>query len=484
MDFLERFDEPVRMRLMAAATTVRLGRGETLIRRGERGGDIYRVAEGELEVIDTRSQPVVVLDVLRVGAVVGEMAFLDESTRSADVRSAEPSVVQRWERAALMALLHAEPELGAAFYQELARQVSERSRQVVANAVSGGLRGAQEPGGDTAAAAVGRAVAEGLTARLIEIEPLIRRDRDQARREALGALGVFAARFNEALTRLGPEDELAAGSGASKELHPYLMRSHLGELALDRPSGHTADPQALAHLSAGRADGDGPLGEFVDAWLLDLPTSEALRERRALASQVLLECLPPEGPVRMLVVNVGDGGALEHILPYLTRLRGEITVVDDDREALARVEELLRIRPPDLRLKLVQDDLAAVCMGRARVPHPPQDLVLLDGLVDHVPERLAASLLAWSREQLAPDGAVVVTALLPSDDEAVFRHLLAWPTVRRTRPALTAILAATGLGEIVAWEAGRAGLVLRARVASGDSTFPLLDDLETDLGPA
>ena len=485
MDFLERFNERERDRLLSVAQTVRLGRGEILIRRGEKGGDIYRVAEGELEVIDTRSQPVVVLDVLQRGAVVGEMAFLDESVRSADVRSVDLGVCQRWDRAALIRLLQSDPGLGASFFQVLARLVSERARSVSNNAIAGAFssrRGAAH--GSAASSAFGRTLAQQLTNRLIAIEPVIRKDRELAHREVVTALQNFKGAFHEALVRMSDDDQASAGAEVSRELHPYVMRSHIGELCLDRPSGHAADVQVLAHLDANKVEGDGPLGEFIDGWLLELPTSRSMRERRALASQAVLEALPSQGLVRMLLVNVGSGAVLGHISPYLARMRGEIVCVDSERDNLAAIDARLRKRPPDLKLRLLQEDLASVCLGQARVRHPPQQIIVLDGLVDYLPERVCASLLRWAAGQLAPNGTLIATAVTPAADDAVFRYLLAWPMVRRSRSVVESLFASAGLNEISSWEAGGAGLVVRGRAPAAESTFPLPGDLETDPGAA
>src|SRR5207248_127145 len=100
--------------------------------------------------------------------------------------------------------------------------------------------------GNGAVAILGRELAEELTGRLIELEPVIRRDRELARRETGTALHNFAERMWSSLARLSDEDQRDAGQAIARELHPYVMRSHLGELALDRRSGHVADPLALA----------------------------------------------------------------------------------------------------------------------------------------------------------------------------------------------------------------------------------------------
>ncbi len=461
MDFLDRFSPRDRERLLAAAATIRLGRGEVLLRRGEKGGDLFRVAEGELEVVDTRSQPVIVLDVVGKGSVLGEMSFLQESVRSADVRAPEGATLLRWERAQLLRMLDQEPLLAAGFYRALATLLAERSKATVASAATGAMGGGAIPRGPTneAAAADGRALAEALRRRFMELEPLIRRDRSAAEHELGAALRNFSAALNEALARMSDDDGRVAGGVVAHELHPYTMRSHLGELALDRDSGALGAHGVMAHLLANRAGGDGPLGEMIDAWLLGLPTARGFRERGALALQAILDAIPAEPPVRVFVVSAVGG-----IVPALcAQLRGraaaEITCVDGDRAALAALEAEVGVRPRDLRLRLVQEDLAVLCLGASAMRFAPQEILVLDGVFEYLPERVAASLLTWARGALAPGGTLIATSLLPSEDDSVMRHVLGWSLVRRTRPATIRLFEASGFSSLKAYEAAGTGLV-------------------------
>ncbi|MDP2316036.1 MAG: cyclic nucleotide-binding domain-containing protein [Pseudomonadota bacterium] len=474
MDFLDRFVERHRDRLVGVATTVRLARGEFLLRRGERGGDVFRVAEGELEVIDNRTQPVIVLDVLGRGSVVGEMSFLEDSVRSADVRAPDGAICQRWERGALLRLLEQEPTFAADFYRVLAGMLLHRHRSSMASAVVGALGGGGIPRGPTneLAAADGKALADALRERLMEIEPLIRRDREAAEHDLGAALHNFGAALDEALARMSDEDGRIAGQVVTRELHPYVMRSHLGELALDRDGDTTGVAAPMAHLLANRPAGDGPLGELLDAWLLGLPTARGFRERGALTLELVLESLPPEPPLRLLAVNSG-GGLVPALLAQLGgRMPGEVTCIDGNRATLTAVESAATGRARDLRLRLLQEDLVQLCLGRSTIRHAPQQVVVLDGLVEYLPERLVASLLRWARGALAPGGTLVVNALLPSADDAVFRHVLSWPLVRLHPNALNRLLQGAGFADTKVYEVATAGLVGVARQAPTPPNAP------------
>lgn len=459
MDFLDRLGERDRERLLAVATTVRLARGEYLIRRGERGGDFYRLVDGELEVIDNRQQPAVVLDVIGRGQMVGEMGFLHEQPRTADVRAGETSVCQRWDRGSLLRVLDADPPFAASFYRALAGLAVERSRTITTTAMMGALAGGRGAGGESAAQQA-RVLAARVKEMFAEVEPLIRRDRPAAAQRVLAALHTFQAELDSTFARLGREEQQAAGAELAKELHPYIMRSHFGEMVNDRADSWVGSPGGVAHLVAHKPAGDGPLGEMIDAWFLDLPTSRALRERRALAAQIASECLPEAPPARVLCLGANSGCLLTGELDRFARLgSGEIVCLDGSREALRVVEAELAARPRSVRLRTVHTDLAAVCRGHTRLAWPAQDVVVIDGLLEFLPERVVVGLLRVVIGQLAPHGRVVLTAMAPAPDDLIYRHLLRWPMIRRTLPTLRDLLASAGISEVRAYEAGSAGLV-------------------------
>jgi hypothetical protein len=79
------------------------------------------------------------------------------------------------------------------------------------------------------------------------------------------------------------------------------------------------------------------------------------------------------------------------------------------------------------------------------------DLCVIDGLLDYLPDRLAAALISRAARALAPGGRLVLTGLAPSPDAPLFDHLLDWPSVRRPARDLRALVEAMGLaGAVVA----------------------------------
>lgn len=463
MDFLERLTERDRERFVGAANVVRLARGEYLMRRGERGGDVYRVAEGELEIIDNRQQPAVVLNVIGKGEMVGEMGFLEDLVRTADVRAADTSVCQRWDRGSLLRVLDADPVFAATFYKALAGFAVHRARSITTTAMTGTL-GASK-GGSESSLARARELATWARTEMGKVEPLIRRDRAAAR-EALGVLlrslmREVHARFG----RVSAADQDAAGRLLAEELLPYMMRSHLGELANARVEGWCADVWTIGHLSSRRPTGDGPLGEMLDEWALDLPTAKGLRERRALAGALVTECLPDTPPLRLLALGVNSASLLAPQVATLGRMGGEVVCLDPAEEARSVMESDLAHRPRSLRLSHLAEDLAAVFRGQSRYKHVDKHLVVADCVLEYLPETAAVAMLRAAFNMLTPGGYLVVTAVAPADDDLLFRYLLKWPVIRRTRAALTGLLDSAGFVEVRAYEAGSAGLVAVGRRA-------------------
>ncbi|MCK6517008.1 cyclic nucleotide-binding domain-containing protein, partial [Myxococcota bacterium] len=147
-----------------------------IIRRGDAGGDIYRVERGSVEVVDSRSRPEVILDVLGPGAVVGELSFLAGEPRSADVRAFEETLLSRWPEATLRAALDEDPALARDFFRALALMLAARLGK-------GGRvnpSASRAPGASIAglSARPGHELAELFKAELLALEaPLRREDR-------------------------------------------------------------------------------------------------------------------------------------------------------------------------------------------------------------------------------------------------------------------------------------------------------------------
>jgi len=105
--------------------------GEVLFRQGSLGDDMVIVAEGSLVVLrEVEGEASVEFATVRPGEVVGEMACLDPSARSATVSALEPTSLYTLDRRALDTMRANAPSLMAAFLDGVTRALTARLRAV------------------------------------------------------------------------------------------------------------------------------------------------------------------------------------------------------------------------------------------------------------------------------------------------------------------------------------------------------------------
>jgi len=468
VQFLERFSASDQDRLLAVSETVHLKRGGYLLRRGERGGDVYLVETGSLEVVDTRQRPEVVLDLLGPGTVVGEMAFMDASPRTADVRAVSDSSCRHWEQASLNRILEAEHDLAAAFYKALTSAVVDRVRSFTSTAVVGGLgKLVQDTGAvPVAVAEQAREIADLTRSVWMEVDARLRIKTTDG--EALKqARTAFTVLLDAVQTWIGPMADparaRAAGEALFKEVQPYLARART--CVLSHGVGQDGSAELMAHLLLDDARGDGPFGVLLDDVLLGLTTIHGFRERVQDAVSATLKAIPEGRPAQVALIHPSCGAVLAQIVARCSEHGALITCIDGDRATLAFVDLGMPKRPKGVSIRFVQEDLTLLSADRSPLHFDPLDAIVVDGLVDHLPDRLVASLAGWCRDRLAPGGSLVVTGMSTASDEAFIDHLLRWPMIRRTPSELLELVESVGLvGTIVppAADEPHPGVVIRA----------------------
>ncbi len=471
MDFLEAFTDDQKQRFLATAQKMNLLRGDYVMRRGEPGGDVYLVQEGTLEALDGRVQPEVIVASMESGTLLGEMAFIDDSPRSLDVRASKSTELLRWARDDLKALLNRDTDLAAAFYKSLCGIASSRIRRVTEGALRGGFQRAESVSqeGLQRIQDEARALTETTKSSFLQVETTLRQNPSNA--EAVNRVRALLDHLESQLHELftqHPEPE--AGEIASevlcRELHPYLVRSALAERCIRRPQGVTGTAEILAHVLVNTAGGDGQLGLLLDRWLLDRASLSAIRDARQPTIDLVKSHLPTHRNRRVLLINAGTGSLVASLSEQLEKPPTLLTVVDQSRDALAFLGGSGMVgRGGGIEIETVQANLAQFALGRARHDIPPQDVVVIHGLLEYMPERIAVSLLSVCAGLLHADGVLITTALAPSTDQVILDRLLNWPTIRRPLEALRQVVRAAGLLEVEVADVPNPGLLIAATPA-------------------
>jgi NTE family protein len=126
--------EQMREEVARLASSVSIPRGQWLFRGGDPGDGIYLVRVGHLEVVD-EGERIESINTLTRGAVLGELAVLTDSPRSASVRALRDSELLKISRADFESLLHSEPELARSLTRVLSGQLqASRSAPVARRA--------------------------------------------------------------------------------------------------------------------------------------------------------------------------------------------------------------------------------------------------------------------------------------------------------------------------------------------------------------
>ena len=84
--------------------------GQILIKEGERSNQLYWLLQGEVVVFKMKENHEVVLNHLKEGALIGELAFLDQKPRSASVRAVTECQLHVLEYKDYQAMLAAQPK--------------------------------------------------------------------------------------------------------------------------------------------------------------------------------------------------------------------------------------------------------------------------------------------------------------------------------------------------------------------------------------
>jgi serine phosphatase RsbU (regulator of sigma subunit) len=125
LPFLQHADPEVLARLAEAARERRFQPGQVILQEGAEGRELYLILDGLVEAVMLRGGEEMVLARRGPGDILGEMALLEGSPRSATVRAVEPSVLIEIAERDLRSALSANPDL----LFEAARVLSSRLRE-------------------------------------------------------------------------------------------------------------------------------------------------------------------------------------------------------------------------------------------------------------------------------------------------------------------------------------------------------------------
>src|SRR5215204_4823786 len=238
-------------RLYQMAETVSIPAGQLVLQEGEPGDALYVVLDGELEITKRQGGQDILLAVSRAGEFLGEMSLLEQTPRSASVRTLRESRLLVISQAAFQTLLSCSPSAPLTILHTLTSRLRNNESVLMQNekmAALGTLAAGLAHELNNPAAAIRRSAAQ-LRAALAERERLSAQLAslaiDPSQRESLGALQEnvrdrkLKAPPHDPLALSDQEDELQEwlenhGVEEAWELAPVLVSSQWERDELER----------------------------------------------------------------------------------------------------------------------------------------------------------------------------------------------------------------------------------------------------------
>lgn len=450
----------LRDRLVHLANELHVPAGHTLIRRGERSNDMYRILQGRLEVVDVRNQ--VVLEVMGPGQVVGEMAFVTEETRSVDVRSGEDTRVLVWRGVDLQRAMTEDPSFGSAMYKAFSNLLADRLRNTTGYAITRSNTDAvafASLSDDLGRSA--RDLADELKKSLFEAEERLKLEPDGPAVEAVaGSLGNFVQKGHRLFAGLSHSEAEGVGEVLHREIHPFLSASEANVLIQSCGEAGIGLSLFLAHLQGGSPSGTSEVGRALDEAILQTSSAQALNERETVLFDSAVERIEEDKTFRILVTPSHTGALVARLAYKLGYGGGEIVYMDRDPDALRATDNGMALRPKKVNYTPIRGDLLeyfgevnAARLGRF-------ELVVLHGLLDYLPTRLLPDLAETLHRILAPGAQALLVQLNPSPDSFFFDHLVGWRTIRRSPDQVKRLLESSASLQVETIWKGKAASLL------------------------
>ncbi len=195
------------------------------------------------------------------------------------------------------------------------------------------------------------------------------------------------------------------------QVGPFFWKSAFLRRCYEKPRGYAGDYLMMEAIYRRTPIGRTPFDRWMDAWGLELPACQAVRNRSATLSQLLRE-EHQRGARRVL--NVAAGAAPELVAVVRDVTFDEVTLLDQDQGALDAALSAFALMKalPTLkheRLHLRCGSVLALLRNKSELAAESQDFIYSLGLYDNLSERFARNLTQTLWSALTPGGLLVLS---------------------------------------------------------------------------
>lgn len=478
-------------RVLAFSPVHSYSAGQSILVPGAATSAFYYLQSGAAEVSytdphDTR----ITVALMGAGEFFGEIGYFDGESRVRDIQAVGEARVGVFDDAVMADLRRRQPELYTDFLMLLTRNICTKFRRIA---------GEREPIAGYADSLSTRHASryteskplpaslvrssqfhevssriEGFKAELFNLSHRLQKVEAQGGKDPVDEARCLAV-LTDLNGSLGQFAAVMAGSGYEevmwgyvfKEIFPYFMRSRFCERAYFKPKGYAGDFLMMEHIYKNVPEGDGKLGQLVDAFCLQRPGSLAIRGRRLLLKNELIRIARERAdrglPTRIMNLACGPNRELFDFLAECgCSERIDALCVDIDSEALQYTNQHVNIFPHRASIRLMSENVIKWALGRASHHIEPLDVIYSAGLCDYLDARLFRSLITQCHRHLKPGGVLLLGNFTHYPDCLFLDKLLKWELIYRSEDELRQLFAPTPFGGRVEIIAEREGVNLFA----------------------
>lgn len=435
----------------------------------------YYIKEGIIEVSYTANDTKITVALLGRGNFFGEIGFFDGGSRVRDIRATENAEIYAFNVPVIEKLFHENPKLYGRLVTHLSqlicrkfRRVLEENEPLTSYAASLAPRGRgftqsqQMPEKFLKSSAwhtVNKEVEESKAA-LFDISYRLQEDNSALPGKditddcfkILDGINENLEKYN--LLIANQEEKNLLWGYIFKEIFPYIMRSRFVERAYYKPKGYAGDFLMMEHIYRDHPEGDGKMGNIVDAWCLQRPGAKAIRGRRELLTSHLSELsskfLKTTSPVKIMNLACGPNRELFDFLKNCDYSEAiEALCVDIDSEALEFSNQHVNVFPHKASIRFMNENLVKWALGRVSHQIGKQHIIYSAGLCDYLDKRLFRALITRCHEFLEPGGKLLLGNFAPYPDQIFMDEILHWHLLYRTSEDLRDIFKETPFGSSI-----------------------------------
>lgn len=256
---------------------------------------------------------------------------------------------------------------------------------------------------------------------------------------------------------LGPVSSLTdiekenLGAQVRCEMVPYLLMANIPFRFYTKPRGYAGDFLTIHNMYQNTPQGVNETGKILDRLFLDNPCTRAVQNRRSLLAGYISETIRANQGRPSHITSFACGPARE-----LFDIDDEIgpeqlvfaNLIDIDLQALAHISTRIETTRPRIRMRLHQENLIHLAIGRRQLKLSDQDLVYSIGLIDYFEDELVIRLINYAHTLLRRGGKLILGNFHRDNPVREFMdHVLEWKLIHRTEEDMNRLFEASSFGK-------------------------------------